>query len=140
MAAVQPPFFIMEINVLKNILVILVGLITLSGCGHQKAVESSNDNSTNNNKIVLLDKKGNEIVSILEQKKLAEVLAIIEARQPMTEKIMPIFEHQLVIQQPDGQEQWLYSKHGYLKANDSDNSQIYKIKAIKELSKLLLNK
>ena len=125
----------MEINVLKNILLILVGLITLSGCGHQKPVEATSDN-----KIVLLDKKGNEIVSILEPKKLSKILAVLETRQPMKEKIMPIFDHQLVIHQQDGKENWLYSKHGYLKINDNSNSQIYKIKAAQQLFELFSNK
>ncbi len=87
-------------------------------------------------KISLLDKNNKLLAKTLDQEKTRQIIAIINKRKPLLEKIMPIFRMQLIIESETGKEIWLFAKPGYLQHKSTENNQVYYVD--KQLLQVLL--
>ncbi len=103
--------------------VLIVTVLSIMACKH--AEEASASTQSTSEVVSIFDEQGNPLIQITNPKSINGIKEVIQKRQRTMVKILPIFTHQVELQNGELTERWLLNKKGYMKQAGMGDQSLY---------------
>ncbi|VAX10579.1 hypothetical protein MNBD_GAMMA26-700 [hydrothermal vent metagenome] len=122
-------------------LIVAGSLLSVTACSQSQTdrIESGSPQGIMPIKISLLGEKDQLLASVTDRQKAGKIIALMNAKKPLLEKMMPIFKMKLIIERGEGKEVWLLAKPGYLRQQIPGDNQVFYMDKNNQLLELLLD-
>ncbi|MCW8876868.1 MAG: hypothetical protein OQK51_07405 [Kangiellaceae bacterium] len=124
-------------RVLKVVSILLFA--ALSGCNNKPA-QNSSESEAQSMMIKLIDQNGSLIHQVSDPEAFTFLASQIQDRQIMKEKIMPLLDLRIEIIEANKTTRYQYAKGGYLRLDEPEKTQIFKVTEVKQFYQLLNGK
>ena len=124
-------------KVLKFVSILLLAAVT--GCNNKPA-QTSGESEVSSKMIKLLDQSGNVINEVSDPEAFSFLASQIQDRKVLKEKIMPLLDLKIEVVEGNETTRYQYAKGGYLRLDEPERTQIFKVTEVKRFYQLLNGK